>query len=753
MKISLYKFRYAALAWFLCLLAGCQQDEIMQQNQQREHTTAMGSVASRSVTCEVTTTEAGTLMAKLDEIASSGGYSKEDITDLTISGPVNREDLRALRPFQYITELDMTNLNIIDENGEKTDYFPDSVLDSLQSPAHVYMPVSINIIGNNAFKESNVVAVEMSDNITNVYSYAFTSCKNLHTVKLSNNIEELWYGVFENCTSLTTINTPEKLKKIHGAAFNGCAFSSFSIPESVEIIEWTVFANNPNLETIHWPSKFTTIPGSCFENCPKLKFEIPNHITSIENNAFAGCTMSTFVIPEDVEYIGASAFCRNPNLVSVTLPSTLTNVGDYAFANCGKLQSINGISNWTKMPNGIFENCKELKMDIPLQIDTIGDYAFQYCELLTVPSLKELKYLGHHALYCCKSLTDFSTSTKLQFIGDEALYGCEQISRISLPETLTQIGYHAFGNTSIKELTIPSSVQAIGRELVAGCDNIEVIYWNTTADMPQLFYSWENHNTLIYAKAGINYNTNNKNLIFGDDENGYTIEKIEINADKDFYCPKAFTAKEIVYRKYFYCGTNPDRAGGWQTIALPFTVTRFAVQANGEQPERELKPFGTEDMGDAKPFWLRTLHNDGFERETILEAGKPYIIAFPNNPTYYLPEYNIWGTIEFWGENVTVITNTQLTPIVGTAYTFQPTFKKLKKSMDIYNIDHNGYTDRMYNIYYEGGSLFRSSIRDTEPFESYLTNNVNGRSVIPISNTSSSRSVKKMGIKPMEDDM
>lgn len=796
MKISLYKFRYAALAWFLCLLTGCQQDEIMQQSQQRENTATIGSVASRSVTCEVTTTEAGTLMAKLDEIASSGGYSKEDITDLTIFGPVNRDDLRALRPFKYITKLDMKNMSIVDDWGNIQYDFPDA-LDSLASPAHVYLPENLATINWQAFRESNIVAVEMSDNITSIGGYAFDNCKNLHTVKLSNNIEELWYGAFENCTSLTTINTPEKLKNIHGAVFNGCAFSSFTIPESVEFMEWSIFANNPNLETIHWPSKVTTIPSSCFENCPKLKFEIPNHITRIENDAFAGCTMSTFVIPEDVEYIGGSAFCRNPNLVSinwpskvteipyacfyqcgklkfdipnhitkigdsafrgcnaltslsipssvkeiqgwafescpnllsVTLPSTLTNVGGYAFANCEKLQSIDDISNWTKIPSGLFENCKALELVIPLQVDTIGDWAFRFCEKVTAPSLKQLKYLGEFALYSCASLTNISSSF-IEYIGEEAL-----------------------ANTSIKELTIPFSAQYIEKNFVASCDDLKVIYWETTADMPQLIYPWEENNILIYAKAGINYNSNNKNIIWGDDETGYTTDRFEINGDKVFYCPKAFTAKEVVFRKHFGTWTYPDRTGGWRTIALPFTVTKFIAQANGEQPERKLKPFGTEDMGDSKPFWLRTLHDNEFKRETVLEAGKPYIIAFPYNPNYYLPEYNIWGTIEFWGENVTVLANTQLTPIMGTAYTFQPTFEKIKKSMDIYNIDYNGYHDRMNNIFYEGGSLFRSSIRDTEPFEGYLTNNVSGRSVIPIGNTSSSRSIKKLGIKPMEDDM
>ena len=823
MRTDRLKFKYAALVGCLCLLASCQQDEMPQMQQKASTATTSSSVPSRSVTCEVTTTEAGTLIAKLDEIATAGGYVKEDITDLTISGPVTQEDLRALRPFTKLSKLDMTGLTIINEDGNVTDFFPDETLDSLASPAHIYMPTSISIIGNNAFRYSKIKAVEMPNNVTTIFTCAFYQCKELQTVHLSDSIEIIYYNVFDGCNSLTTINVPEKLREIYHGAFRNCAFSSFTLPETIELIDSWVFAQNPNLININWSSKVTEIPDYCFYNCPKLNFEIPNNITKIGDSSFRGCTISSFTLPETIESLGSWAFAENTNLINinwpskvtvipsncfydcpklkfeipntitriehrafgsctslttdlvipssveyissyafehcysiniVTFPSTLTEIAEYVFNYCTELRTVNGISNWTKIPEGMFQCCTSLNFEIPAQVDTIGNYAFNHCESLNVALPKQLKYLGESAFRNCYAMSNSQLPSTLKYIGSTALEGWQLITEFDVPEGVEHIGRHAFHNTSIKELTIPSTVQTVEDYIVTDCEDLQTIYWKTSVYMPELFYSWNNHNTLIYAPTGISYHPNNKIMIFGDDETGYICDQsIEINTNRDFYCPKAFTAKEVVYRKHYGTWTYPNQSCGWYTISLPFTVTRFVIQETEDQPERELRPFGTEDMGDAKPFWLRTLHSDGFGRETMLEAGKPYIIAFPYNPEYYLPEYNINGTVEFWGENVTIIENTQLTPIVGPEFTFCPTFERLQKSMDIYNIDYNSYTDRVHDTFYYGGSLFRSSIRDTERYEAYLTNNVTGRSVIAVENKASSRAARTIGSVPMEDDM
>lgn len=437
------------------------------------------------------------------------------------------------------------------------------------------------------------------------------------------------------------------------------------------------------------------------------------------------------IIPTSINQIHSSCFASS-NIVGVTMHNNITLIDGYAFQYCKKLKEV---INWpigvASIPYGCFGECSNLNFEIPTHITSIESYAF----------------------WGCSSLTDVTIPDGLTTIGERTFYSTN-ITSIKLPEGLEYIGDYVFEGTQLVELAIPSTVTYVGNHIVANCPLLKVIKWNSSTDIPILFHGWENYTTLIYAPTGVTSHPDNKYVIIGDETNGYYTEHFEITEYNDFVCPIPFTAETAVYRKYYDRGTIPGETAGWNTLTLPFDVTKIIIQATEDQPERTLKPFGSEEMGDAKPFWLRTLSEDGFVRSTKIEAGTPYLIAFPNNPSYYLPEYNIWGTVEYWGENVMVVADTDINVVNGPNFDMSGTYKRLKKSMNIYNIDYESFSDDMYGLYFHGGSLFRSSIRATEPFEAYLTNN-NGstRSYIPIEGNGSTRSSESFNNIPSDNDM
>ncbi|MBR0042323.1 MAG: leucine-rich repeat domain-containing protein [Bacteroides sp.] len=416
------------------------------------------------------------------------------------------------------------------------------------------------------------------------------------------------------------------------------------------------------------------------------------------------------IIPTSISYIDSPCFASS-NIVGITMHNDITSIGSGAFQYCKRLKEvINWPTGVTSIPNSCFWECSSLDFEIPSHITMIEDYAF----------------------YSCSSLTD-----------------------VTIPDGVTKIGANVFhGCSSLTHLTIPSSVTSIGENIVGDCNMLKIIRWNPTIDIPRLFFEWNDCSSLIYAPTGVTSHPDNKYVIIGDETNGYFTEHFELPGNSDFVCPIPFTAETAVYRKYYDRGTIPGVTAGWNTLTLPFDVTKIIIQETGDQPERTLKPFGSDEMGDAKPFWLRTLSDDGFVRSTKIEAGTPYLIAFPNNPSYYLPEYNIWGTIEYWGENVMVLADTEINVVNGPNFDMSGTYIRLKKSMNIYNIDYESFRDDMYGLYFHGGSLFRSSIRATEPFEAYLTNN-NGstRSYIPIEGNGSTRSSGAFNNIPSDNDM
>ena len=468
-------------------------------------------------------------------------------------------------------------------------------------------------------------------------------------------------------------------------------------------------------------------------------------------NSFA--SPAHIILPTSISHIYGSCFASS-NIVGVTLHNNITTI-QHAFQNCRNLKEV---INWptavTSIPNSCFWECSSLNFEIPSHITSIEDYAFWSCSSLTDVTIPDgVTEIGHCAFEYCSSLTNVKLPNGLKTIRNRT-FNSTNITSIKLPEGLEYIGDNVLDGTPLVELAIPSTVTYVGNHIVANCDLLKIIKWNSPTDIPILFGWGQSYNTLIYAPTGVTSHPDNKNVILGDETNGYFTEHFEITEYSDFFCPIPFTAETAVYRKYYNRGTIPGETAGWNTLTLPFDVTKIIIQETGEQPERTLKPFGSDEMGDANPFWLRTLSDDGFVRSTKIEAGTPYLIAFPNNPSYYLPEYNIWGTVEYWGENVMVVADTDINVVNGPSFDMSGTYKRLNKSMNIYNIDYDEFRDDMYGLYFHGGSLFRSSIRATEPFEAYLTNN-NGstRSYIPIEGNGSTRSSESFNNIPSDNDM
>lgn len=825
---------------------------------------------TRSIICEVTTTAAGQLIEKLEEFGAENGCAKEEITELTISGPVNREDLQALQPFEKITKLDMREMTIIDEFGNETTEFPDHSLANFASPAYVYTPNSAYIIRSYAFYNSNIIGIYMHDNTVLIDTDTFRDCKMLTDVRLSDKLEDFGSGIFQGCSSLTSIELPPTLQTISVNMFAGCGFTTFTIPETVTNIEDGAFLSCENLETFNWPDWITRIPSHCFNGCSNLQLEIPEGVTIIGEYAFSGCKSITsfslpktitnieqgafqacknletinwpseisrvpdwcfydctnlqFEIPEHVTEIGSYAFHGCNGITSLKIPSTITYIGEGVYQACENLETINWPASITKIPYSCFNGCSKLQIEIPEGVTDIGQYAFASCyNIISLPStlmsiesnafencqgitsltippsvtkwgenvfcncvnlvnvtgieeyevipkgmflhcyslenitLNKVVTIGTDAFSYCESLQNVSLPNTLKEIGDAAFHDCISFTEIILPEGLEKIGFRAFRNTRISEMSIPASLKEVGEGVLEYTGSaLKVVYWNCPIEIPRLREKWEGTIPYIYSVPGVAYDKNNgTNVIFGNDESGYVADRFYISGDQDFYCPKAFTAKQVLYRRYIYRYTHPDNvSSGWETISLPFTASKFIVQDNGSQPQRDLKPFGSADMGDAKPFWLRVYTENGFERATSLEAGKPYIIAFPNNSSLYLPEYNIWGMIEFWGENVSIMPSSEeVTPVVGPEFTMYPTFKNL------YDIGSNYQIDGTYIQNEKGetvwGEAFVLSSNSVERYRAYGKSNGTSRSVIPIGGNgqSNTRSSVGEGGIPQENDI
>ncbi|MBR5343541.1 MAG: leucine-rich repeat protein [Oscillospiraceae bacterium] len=128
-------------------------------------------------------------------------------------------------------------------------------------------------------------------------------------------------------------------------------------------------------------------------------------------------SVTSLVIQNNCGSISYLAFSGYPNLVSVSLPSTLQQIGASAFSGCTSLESVN----------------------IPGRVGTMFGSIFQGCT----------------------SLREVTLGSGLGSIGGGMFSGCTALTSIVIPDSVKTIGGAAFENSGIKNLTVPAGVTTL----------------------------------------------------------------------------------------------------------------------------------------------------------------------------------------------------------------------------------------------------------------------------------------------------
>lgn len=164
---------------------------------------------------------------------------------------------------------------------------------------------------------------------------------------------------FMDCKNLTSVSLSNTVENIMPYAFNGCAFSSFTIPNSVKTIGFGAFENCSNLTSVTIPSSVTEIGFYAFAFCSSLEsiqVESGNTVYDSRNNCnailrrivyeggregivlLAGCKNT--VIPDGVTKIEYLAFGGCTGITSLTIPQSVEQVRCTALAGCSNLSAV-----------------------------------------------------------------------------------------------------------------------------------------------------------------------------------------------------------------------------------------------------------------------------------------------------------------------------------------------------------------------------------------------------------------------------
>jgi len=192
----------------------------------------------------------------------------------------------------------------------------------------------------------------------------------------------------------------------------------------------------------------TVVHQAYYQDTSLKTYNYPDKISKIGDFAFARSGLTETRIPDGVTSIGYAAFYHCDDLLTVSIPASVTDIEPYAFDHTAWLNDWmnNGSSDYLIVGDGILLAYRgsSSSVTIPDGVKYIGPYVFAgHTGLTSVIFPSGLKSIGESAFSGCSNLTDISLNDQLLKISDRAFSGCP-LKNPEIPASVKQIGLGAF---------------------------------------------------------------------------------------------------------------------------------------------------------------------------------------------------------------------------------------------------------------------------------------------------------------------
>ena len=432
--------------------------------------------------------------------------------------------------------------------------------------------------------------------VTAIGAEAFENCYSLTSITIPKSVTSVGEEAFDRCTQLSRVvfeDGDEGLSlessyyyglqyRFQRGLFQHCALTEVYVGRN--LTGYCIFKDQASLAAVTISDCVTNISGGAFlgtawyDNLAEGIMYIGKTLYSYKGEMPANTSIE---IMEGTIEVADYAFSDQKNLISITIPESVTKIGVYAFKGCSNLNSFiiaDGNLNYdvrnncnaiietntntlirgcgrTIIPEGVisigeyaFSDCSDLTyIKIPESVLSIEDGAFDNClalkEVIFEDGDKDLSLgcnkhgvnssVGEGLFYDCPIESvrlgrNFSYSSS-SFEGYSPFYSKANLSSVVIGESVTNISDYAFyGCSSLISISIPEGMTTISDYAFYDCSNLTsiIIPESVTYIGNKAFYGCWNIKTVInYSDLEIqNYSDNNGCL-------GYYADRI-VNADK-----------------------------------------------------------------------------------------------------------------------------------------------------------------------------------------------------------------------------
>ncbi|MGM9874080.1 MAG: leucine-rich repeat protein [Bacilli bacterium] len=415
-----------------------------------------------------------------EHVTSLYSGSFKDCTSLT---KINLENVtiiesEALKNTNINFSLDLTNVKQIGDSAfegcssltevtysSTVTKVPNSLFKNCSSLQSITFPNFDNMesLGVSSFENTALRSFTVPKRINSLNDRLFANCSQLETVSLYNNTTNTYYEISEESdeeeggVSVTKIY--EGVNRINAYVFYNCSsFTSLKLYD----VNGDLIPGSSNDGEINLPVTVTSTSnangndlGYAFAKTSASKAKINKELITLGDSFFEDNTSISEVVFEQGEIvkddndkvidpgykitsIGEKAFKGTTNLVSISIPSTVTSLGTNCFAYSGVEtvtfnDPIGDYKSLSSLQNGTFSNCPNLTtVNLPTGISMIAKGTFSNCPSLTSLYIPEgIKTLNQGSftncgnettklsIYIHKTLTEYLSSSNYFYVNSK----------------------------------------------------------------------------------------------------------------------------------------------------------------------------------------------------------------------------------------------------------------------------------------------------------------------------------------------